>query len=255
MAAGRKWSREEHLIAFNLYCQIPFGQIHKTNPRVISLANLLGRTPSSIGFKLGNFGRLDPALKARGVKGLSHGAKGEEDVWQEFADSPERLAYESEKLMAAREGRPLIDPDVEDETTAEGLDREAIVKLRVNQSFFRKRVLSAYSNTCCVTGLSYAPLLIASHIIPWAKDVANRLNPRNGLCLNALHDKAFDRGFMWMESDLTIRMSPRLFEPEEDSDGANWLKKFDGAQLCLPKHFSPDLDLLQRHAEQAKASN
>jgi len=106
-----------------------------------------------------------------------------------------------------------------------------------------------------VTGLSYAPLLIASHIIPWAKDVANRLNPRNGLCLNALHDKAFDRGFMWIESDLTIRMSPRLFEPEEDSDGANWLKKFDGASLCLPKHFSPDLDLLQRHAEQAKASN
>jgi len=255
MAAGRKLSREEHLIAFNLYCQIPFGQIHKTNPRVISLANLLGRTPSSIGFKLGNFGRLDPALKARGVKGLSHGAKGEEDVWQEFADSPERLAYESKKLMAAREGRPLIDPDIEDDTGAEGLDREAIVKLRVNQSFSRKRVLSAYSNTCCVTGLSYAPLLIASHIIPWAKDVANRLNPRNGLCLNALHDKAFDRGFMWIEPDLTIRMSPRLFETEEDSDGANWLKKFDGAPLCLPKHFSPDLDLLQRHAVQAKASN
>jgi putative restriction endonuclease len=179
----------------------------------------------------------------------------EEDVWQEFANSPERLAYESAKLMAAREGRPLIDPDVEDDKGAEGLDREAIVKLRVNQSFFRKRVLSAYSNTCCVTGLSYAPLLIASHIIPWAKDVANRLNPRNGLCLNALHDKAFDRGFMWIESDLTIRMSPRLFEPEEDSDGANWLKEFDGAPLCLPKHFSPDLDLLQRHAEQAKASN
>ena len=28
-------------------------------------------------------------------KGLSHGAEGEEDVWQEFADSPERLGYES----------------------------------------------------------------------------------------------------------------------------------------------------------------
>lgn len=255
MAARKNWSREEHLIAFNLYCQIPFGRIYKTNPRIIALAEVLGRTPSAVVFKLGNFGRLDPALQARGVKGLSHGAKGEEEIWGEFAGSPERLAYESEKLIAAKEGRPLVEAGVGSQD-ATGLDREAMVKLRVNQNFFRKRVLSAYSNKCCITGLSCAPLLIASHIIPWAEDVENRLNPRNGLCLNALHDKAFDRNLMWVERDYTIRMSPRLFESEVgESVGADWLAKFDGVKLCLPKHFSPDADLLSKHAEKSKANN
>ena len=41
---GEKWSREEHILAFNLYCKIPFGSIHMHNPRVIELAWLLGRT-------------------------------------------------------------------------------------------------------------------------------------------------------------------------------------------------------------------
>ena len=69
-----------------------------------------------------------------------------------------------------------------------GREREATVRLRVNQSFFRDRILSAYNFRCCVTGLTVQPLLTASHIIPWAEDEKNRLNPRNGLCLNALHD-------------------------------------------------------------------
>jgi putative restriction endonuclease len=50
MVGRNNWSREEHLIAFNLYCQIPFGRIHKTNPRVIALSEILGRTPSSVVF-------------------------------------------------------------------------------------------------------------------------------------------------------------------------------------------------------------
>ncbi|SUA24417.1 Uncharacterised protein [Neisseria gonorrhoeae] len=47
-------------------------------------------------------------------------------------------------------------------------------------------------------------LLVASHIKPWREDKDNRLNPRNGLCLNALHDKAFDRGLLGIDENFKI---------------------------------------------------
>ena len=63
---NKDWTREEHILAFNLYCKIPFGQIHTHNPRVIQLARMLGRSVGSVSLKLSNFARLDPALQARG---------------------------------------------------------------------------------------------------------------------------------------------------------------------------------------------
>ena len=101
------WSREEHILAFNLYCKIPFGSIHMHNPRVIELARILGRSVGAVSLKLSNFARLDPALQARGIRGMSHGAKGEEQIWHEFADRPENLAFESERLFAARVGKSI----------------------------------------------------------------------------------------------------------------------------------------------------
>jgi putative restriction endonuclease len=64
------WTREELILAFNLYLKLPFGKMHKHNPEIIELAKLLGRTPSSIGMRLGNFASCDPQLQARGVGGL-----------------------------------------------------------------------------------------------------------------------------------------------------------------------------------------
>ena len=246
------WSREEHILAFNLYCKIPYGTMHGRNPRVIELAHLLGRSVGSVGLKLSNFARLDPALRARGVQGLGHGAKGEEEVWDEFVHQPEGLAYESERLLADRLGRPLeevAEIEVKDLPVA-GIEREAIVRVRVNQSFFRRRIVSAYEFRCCVTGLAVRELLVASHIVPWAQDAANRLNPRNGLCLNALHDRAFDRGLMWVDASFVVRFSDRLRADARKPDTTlAWLTSFDGQPLHLPKRFSPDPVFLRRHAE------
>jgi hypothetical protein len=245
------WTREEHIIAFNLYCQIPFGRIHMGNPRIIELARLIGRTVGSVSYKLSNFARLDPALRARGIKGSPHGAKGEEEVWREFSAHPEALAYESECLLAERLGKPienLADIDTQDLPTA-GIERETIVRVRVNQSFFRRRIVSAYQFRCCVTGLAVPDLLVASHIIPWADDAANRLNSRNGLCLNALHDRAFDRGLMWIDNGFVVRFGKRLRATTGTEDGTlDWLTSFEGSPLRLPRGFSPDPELLRRHA-------
>jgi putative restriction endonuclease len=252
---NRNWSREEHILAFNLYCQIPFGSIHMRNPRVIELARLIGRSVGSVSYKLSNFARLDPALKARGIRGHEHGAAGEDEVWREFVDHPESLAFESEQLLASRLGKSVEEvAEVDDrDLPAAGIDREAIVRVRVNQSFFRRRIVSAYESRCCVSGLGVRELLVASHIIPWAEDVPNRLNPRNGLCLNALHDRAFDRGLMWIEDGFIIRFSKRLAPRRKiPDDTLAWLTSFEGQPLRLPKRFSPDPDLLRCHAGRSR---
>ena len=251
---NKNWTREEHILAFNLYCQIPFGSIHMRNPRIIELARLIGRSVGAVSYKLSNFARLDPALKARGIRGHEHGAGGEEEVWREFADHPESLAFESELLLAQRLGKPVEEvAEVDDrDLPAEGIEREAIVRIRVNQSFFRRRIMSAYESRCCVSGLTVPELLVASHIIPWAEDVPNRLNVQNGLCLNALHDRAFDRGLMWIEDGFVIRFSKRLAATRRNTDETlAWLTSFGSQPLRLPKRFAPDTELLRRHANRS----
>jgi putative restriction endonuclease len=137
-----------------------------------------------------------------------------------------------------------------------GLEREAIVRLRVNQNFFRRRVLSAYNHRCCITGLAVPALLTASHIVPWATDYANRLNPRNGLCLNALHDRAFDRGLLWVYDNFIVRLSKRIRNGSMGDFGdAKWFYQFDGQPLRLPKILSPDPSLLRAHAMAAQAAD
>lgn len=256
MSRNPNWTREEHILAFNLYCQIPFGTIHMRNPRLREFAKLIGRSVGSVSWKLANFARFDPALRARGIRGAEHGASGEAQVWAEFSQDPEALAYESQKLMAERLRTSLVDyAEVEiNDLPTSGTEREAMVQLRVKQNFFRRRVLSAYNFRCCVTGLAVPQLLVASHIVPWAEDSAVRLNPKNGLCLNALHDRAFDRGLMWIEDDFTIRISPSFLNASMgELVDAKWIASFDRAPLRLPEKFAPDLELIRRHSAKSRA--
>ena len=222
----KDWTREEHILAFNLYCKIPFGSIGMQNPKIIQLAKILGRKVGAVSYKLANFSRLDRDLQARGIKGMPHGAKGEEEIWHEFENNPEVLAFESERLLAQFTGHKLeeIAGVDERELPKDGLERERLVRVRVNQHFFRAAVLSAYDNKCCVTGLAVPKLLVASHITPWAVDPKQRMNPRNGLCLNALHDRAFDSGLMFIANDWTVQFSGELKSVDAiDNIGLSWL--------------------------------
>ncbi len=79
--AGKRWSREDLILAFNLYCKTAFGRIHMRNPEIVELAGILGRSPGAVSYKLVNFARLDPGLEARGIRGMPHGAKGEIEIW------------------------------------------------------------------------------------------------------------------------------------------------------------------------------
>jgi putative restriction endonuclease len=246
--AHRDWTKEELVVAFNLYCKIPFGKIHTRNPQVIELAKAIHRTPSAVSWKLANFARLDPALKKRHIVGATHGSQAEIEVWSEFNDSWERLAYESEQLLVKMTGRPT-DILLEAERFPEGKNRATLVQTRVNQGFFRAAVLAAYGLRCCITGLSIPELLTASHIVPWSKDKDNRTNPRNGLCLSAVHDRAFDCGLLTVTPDFKVRLSSRIKKKSSDLAARELLQRYDGAQVTLPERFAPSESFLRYHNE------
>ena len=48
LVARNLWSRDEMILALNLYLKMPFGKMHKTNPEVIRVAKLIGRTPDAV---------------------------------------------------------------------------------------------------------------------------------------------------------------------------------------------------------------
>jgi putative restriction endonuclease len=244
----RDWTREELIVAFNLYCKLPFGRIHIRNPLIIELAKVIGRTPSAVSWKLANFARLDPSLRKRNVRGASHGALAEVGIWNEFNEDWERLAFESERLMRKMAGE-TTEVMEETEEFPEGRTREALVRARINQSFFRAAILAAYGSRCCITGLSIAQLLNASHIVPWTVDVKNRTNPRNGLCLNAIHDRAFDCGLLTITPDLKVKLSPKVKGRAADGAVRELLWRFEGASILPPRRFAPAVEFLRYHNE------
>lgn len=249
MKAGQKlWSRNELILAINLYCKLPFGKLDKSNSEVIHLAKLIGRTPSSVAFKLVNFASLDPSLKSRGIKGASNTSKLDAKIWNEFFNNWDILPFESEKLLADFQNIDIERLNNITETELpEGKTRDQIVKIRINQSFFRKTVLASYNNTCCITGIKLPELLIAGHIKPWSIDEKNRLNPQNGIAINALHDKAFENGLITISNNYKIQISSILLKQKKSKNIDDYFIKYHNQNMILPSRFLPDVDFLNYH--------
>jgi putative restriction endonuclease len=244
---NNRWTSEQLKLAFYLYCQLPFGKLHNRNPEIIHLAGLIGRTPSALAMKLSNFASLDPAITSTGRKGLEGASNLDREIWNEFHTGWEKLAVECEMLrrnlgdetqLEDEAGELLVPEDYMGET------RQVITEQRIKQNFFRRAVLSSYRGRCCMSGLSEPRLLIASHIVPWSKDKANRLNPSNGLCLSAIHDRAFDKGLITLTDDFRVSaVLKRLDEPFVKEV----LVPLDGKMIELPERFLPSVEFVTRH--------
>lgn len=252
--ASANWTKDQVKLAFHLYCQLPFGKLHSRNPEIVELATLIGRTHSAVAMKCTNLASLDPAITDSGRTGLGNASALDREVWDEFNKNWVQLALECEVLLAALrkdKGLPKKPEATSDEEQIDytGLTRETIIKQRVGQNFFRRAVLSSYNNKCCMTGLSEPRLLVASHILPWKADSKNRLNPRNGLALSALHDKAFDRGLITLTEDFRIKISTVLHSLKSEALVRDAFVSFEGKQITMPEKFRPDSAFLKHHRD------
>jgi putative restriction endonuclease len=95
--------------------------------------------------------------------------------------------------------------------------------------------------------LAVPELLNASHIVPWKSDAKNRTNPRNGVCLNRLHDVAFDIGLLTITPKLKVRLSPVIEKRSSEPAIRDFLMRYKDAPLRAPRRFAPDPEFLQYH--------
>ena len=248
---ANNWTREQLLLALGLYCEIPFGQFHQNNPKIIAAAEAIGRTPSALAMKLSNLASLDPDITGSGRSGLPGASAADRAIWGEFMAGTNHLMPE----IAVQVEQHRINPEAYglEEDNYEGIkdysasDIERKSKQRKGQNLFRDAVLTSYEFRCAVTGVSDTRLLVASHIKPWSKDSENRLNPRNGLCLSTFFDRAFDIGLVSFSEDLELLVSLELKQQSENVHIRETFVAREGEKLLLPEKFSPGVGFLNWH--------
>lgn len=238
------WTEEEVRLALALYCQLPFGKLHRGNPEVIALAQKIGRTPSAVAMKLVNIASLDPAIRESGRSGLGNASALDRDVWTEFGRDWEGALTPAAEKLGIEPPKEWTPPETVVQTT-----REASVKVRTKQYIFRRMILSGYGSRCCMSGLAIEKCLVASHIKEWSKFESERLNPHNGLCLSALHDKAFEHGYITVTPDYVVRVSGAVAESKGDDFALETLGSLSGKPIRKPERFVPSPDFLAWHEE------
>jgi predicted restriction endonuclease len=242
-----RWTEDELKLALALYCQLPFGKMHSRNQDIIKLASKIGRTSSAVAMKLVNLASLDPAIINSGRSGLGNASAMDRQVWEKFQKN-----WDAEIISAADSLGSVtsLNQDVPEDVLPLSIDttRKAEVEVRKKQYIFRRMVLSSYSSVCCMSGLSEPRLLIASHIVPWKDDAENRLNPRNGLCLSTLHDKAFDIGLLTVNPDYCVEVSSKLIKMTNDKFIQETLVACHGKSITLPEKFYPSKEFLEWHS-------
>lgn len=254
-ASGRPWTDEERLIVLRFYLQTPFGRIHTGNPDIIAIAKRLDRSGSSVAMKASNFASLDPKIHERGLKGLTGASEADRGLWEQMDQDKQWFAEESERAAIQR-GLPGSEAvSAKDMPRDVPTERFAEIKVRVAQSFFRKAVLAAYGETCAISGLAVPELLNASHIIPWSVDEKLRAEPANGIALNTLYDRAFDRYLITFDPRMRVVISPKLRRESVSAFHQTAFLEIDGKELMRPSRFEPDVRALQHHRDVFKTLN
>ncbi len=251
---GVNWTPDETAIALALYLRIPPSKYAPSSPEVQQLARTLQRTPKSVKAKLENLKRNDPARIAAGQSGLPHGAKAEETVWERYFAEGDGFVAKIDTLLtqALDHNSNPIDFSTgsfsESSNMPEGKSAMRLVAHRVNSRYFRNVVSENYENCCCITGIGTPELLIASHIKPWAisDPKTERLNAHNGLYLNALHDKAFDRGLITIDKDLRVVLSSEL-KKHQSAPNYKWICECEGQTIRRAKDYPPDPAFIEYH--------
>ncbi|MBI3580880.1 MAG: HNH endonuclease [Nitrospinae bacterium] len=236
----RGWTREETILAIELYSRTPFEKIHRSkNANILNLAQKIGRTPASVALKMWNFASIDPSIKHAG---MGHHSKLDAEVWDEFFSNTGSFIEKAVKL-ANKFGLPVVDEKGGfDEAFGEGKEYVTTIKARVDQQRFRQMILASYNYRCAITGIHAPELLVASHIVPWKSNKRSRMDPRNGICLNALHDRAFDRGLITFNDDYKMVLSNKI-----RTENPHYFRSFEGKQILMPSRFRPLTDYIQFH--------
>lgn len=244
MGGGKRWREADITVAYALYCVTPLNKINPSNKVIRQVAEILELPIGSLVLRMRNFQFLDPSVTGEGKKGMSHVAKMDKEIFAKFQNDWGELATKAEEIV----GLALFDvtPDKGAKPISSLTEKG---KVNRERAFFRASVFASYENQCCITGLTLPTLLVASHIKPYSKcrTSSDRTDPHNGLLLNTLHDKAFDRGLITVTKDYRIWVSKIIKENAFDDFTKTYLAGLEGKKIILPRNFIPDADCLEYH--------
>ena len=115
---------------------------------------------------------------------------------------------------------------------------------RVGQAAFRLQVLAAYAQRCAMTHEHTPYVLQAAHIRPYAQEGTHAL--ANALLLRADFHLLFDAGYVTVDPDYRIQVSPRI--AAETANGVLYTQRA-GQQIHLPhdRALWPDREVLAWH--------
>ena len=239
----RRWTREETVVCFALYCITPFNKL-SNQKQYARIAEKIGRSPASLAMKLCNFAAIDPIYQGKGLRSY---ALLDKAVFDEFQHNWAALSKEAEDILGLR----LFEVGDEDNLhigPQRGKHYSEVLE-KNGRFFFRRAVLAAYDNTCCISGVTNKRLLVASHIKPWyiCNKQTEGANPANGLCLNSFYDRAFDEGIFTIDKHLKIWVSNKVRKEYKDECTQKWLYCLEGQKITSPSRFRPRNDFLEYH--------
>lgn len=191
------------------------------------------------------FDNINPRQTSYPAKSFCSAAMAQLVEYYEY-DSKENEAW---KLLQVKSGAKQVSKELITifDIDKTGEDKVVEARVRLGQSYFRKMVLKIYQNKCCVTGLNVPQILRASHIVAWAEDKANRMNPENGLCLSATYDAAFDKHLISFDADYRMIVSKELKEYYTSEITKTYFDAYEGKQIILPTQYLPSKNLLEKH--------
>jgi putative restriction endonuclease len=115
---------------------------------------------------------------------------------------------------------------------------------RLGQQAFKAVVLDAYHRQCAITGTHIPPVLQAAHVRPVTEGGEHRLD--NGLLLRSDVHIMFDQGYLGVDPQYRLRVSPQL--REEFGNGEHFYAR-EGQVIELPGRRAdrPHREFLEWH--------
>ncbi len=119
-----------------------------------------------------------------------------------------------------------------------------LVAPRLGQRTFQIAVTDAYGRACSMTGEHSLPVLDAGHIRPYSEGGEHHVS--NGLLLRADLHRLFDKGYVTVDPDLRVVVSPRL---RSEFHNGHTYYPLHGANFRLParRRDRPDAEALRWH--------
>jgi len=197
-------------------------------PVIVSATGSTGRTPHQ------TLSRVLQELRDEGlVDFLGNGNY----FLQDTAIDIDEEDFTDEAIELAIRAQRLILRDVETATTA------VLARRRRGQDRLRHLSLEQYSRTCAVCDISELPLLIASHILPWAEAPNFRGRLDNVICLCRFHDVLFERGYWSLTDDFALVTRP-------NTQGRPIRLLLDNLEpFKRPTAFAPALEFIRVHRQ------